>query len=117
VTTPYEIRQPGLRNRLLTIMDISEEIADAALELLKPELSAFAEYESAINWHTTCTSCARILDSAYKETVRAEKAEQALEQYEESVVGDLNEKNINLARTVARLQKELDDLKASEGAK
>ncbi|MDP5310442.1 hypothetical protein [Streptomyces poriferorum] len=40
-----------------------------------------AEYENAINWHTTCTSCARILDSAYAETVRAEQAEAERDRY------------------------------------
>ena len=52
--------------------------ADAVLTELKPELDALAEYEHTINWMTTCTSCARILDSAYAETMRAETAEAAL---------------------------------------
>lgn len=52
--------------------------ADAVLTELKPELDALAEYEHTINWMTTCTGCARVLDSAYSETVRAEKAEAAL---------------------------------------
>ena len=33
------------------------------------------EYEDAITWNTTCISCARVLDSAYAETVRREQAE------------------------------------------
>lgn len=37
-----------------------------------------AELESAIDWQTSCTSCARLLDSGYAETVRAETAERAL---------------------------------------
>lgn len=53
--------------------------ADAALATLKAELDRLADYENRINWHTTCASCARILDSAYRETVRAETAEAALE--------------------------------------
>jgi hypothetical protein len=52
--------------------------ADAVLAELKRELEALAEYENTINWHTTCTSCARILDSAIRETERAERAEAAL---------------------------------------
>ncbi|WP_406123033.1 hypothetical protein OHQ89_12610 [Streptomyces canus] len=52
--------------------------ADVVLAELKPELDALAEYEHTINWMTTCTSCARILDSAYSETMRAETAEAAL---------------------------------------
>ncbi|MEU1122152.1 hypothetical protein ABZ371_00830 [Streptomyces sp. NPDC005899] len=47
-----------------------------ALAGMVGELEAkVTEYEHTINWHTTCTSCARILDSAYAETVRAETAE------------------------------------------
>ena len=52
--------------------------ADVALAELQPELDALDEYEHTINWMTTCTSCARILDSAYSETMRAEQAKAAL---------------------------------------
>ncbi|MFF7184680.1 hypothetical protein ACFZAR_05475 [Streptomyces sp. NPDC008222] len=52
--------------------------ADAVLAELKRELDALAEYENTINWHTTCTSCARVLDSAHRETERAEQAEAAI---------------------------------------
>ena len=34
-----------------------------------------AELENAITWNTSCTSCARVLDSAYEQTCRAEAAE------------------------------------------
>jgi hypothetical protein len=34
-----------------------------------------AEAAGAICWDTTCLNCAKVLDSAYAETVRAEKAE------------------------------------------
>jgi hypothetical protein len=34
--------------------------------------------ESAVTWGTSCTRCAGILDSAYAETVRREKAEAKL---------------------------------------
>lgn len=37
-----------------------------------------AEYENAISWHTSCTSCAKVLDSAYAETIRREQAEAKL---------------------------------------
>jgi hypothetical protein len=36
------------------------------------------EYENTITWNTSCTSCARTLDSAYAETVRREQAEAKL---------------------------------------
>jgi hypothetical protein len=37
-----------------------------------------ADYENRITWHTTCASCARILDSSIRETERAVKAEAEL---------------------------------------
>lgn len=37
------------------------------------------DYENRITWHTTCESCARILDSSIRETERAVKAEAAVE--------------------------------------
>ena len=37
-----------------------------------------ADYENRITWHTTCGSCARILDSSIRETERAERAEAAI---------------------------------------
>ncbi|MFJ4473286.1 hypothetical protein ACIP2X_38130 [Streptomyces sp. NPDC089424] len=55
--------------------------ADAVLAELKLELDALAKYENTITWHTTCTSCARVLDSAVRETERAEKAEAALTRF------------------------------------
>ncbi|GGW15801.1 hypothetical protein GCM10018980_51490 [Streptomyces capoamus] len=37
-----------------------------------------ADYENRIIWHSTCESCARTLDSAIRETERAERAEAAI---------------------------------------
>jgi hypothetical protein len=45
-----------------------------------PELARLAELENALNWGTTCTSCAAVLDSAIRETNRAETAEVQLAQ-------------------------------------
>ncbi len=53
--------------------------ADFVLAELRTELASLAEYESTINWMTTCTSCARVLDSSIRETERAERAEAAIE--------------------------------------
>jgi hypothetical protein len=78
MSTPYEIRLPSLRKRLMAITGITEETVDAVLETLNPELAAHAEYENAVNWMTECTSCARLLDSCYAETIRAEQAEAKL---------------------------------------
>lgn len=61
-----------------------DALADAVLQVpalaeAEQTRARLAEYENAVNWHTTCTSCARILDSCYAETVRAEKAEAAVD--------------------------------------
>jgi hypothetical protein len=55
--------------------EVFEPMAAAVLDELKPELDRLAEYENTINWMTTCTSCARVLDSSICETERAERAE------------------------------------------
>ena len=55
---------------------------DAAIAGLRVRAEAaearLLELEGAITWNTSCTSCARVLDSAYAETVRREKAEARL---------------------------------------
>lgn len=45
---------------------------------LRDGLDRLAEYENTINWMTSCTSCARILDSCIRETERANEAERRL---------------------------------------
>ena len=47
----------------------------AELEVLRRKV---AEYESAITWDRSCTSCAAILDSLHAETVRRQRAEAEL---------------------------------------
>lgn len=47
-------------------------VRDRRLEQLTAKV---ADYENRINWHTTCGSCARVLDSAYRDTARADQAE------------------------------------------
>jgi hypothetical protein len=42
---------------------------------LREGIDRLAEYENTINWMTTCTGCARVLDSCIRETERAEQAE------------------------------------------
>lgn len=53
-------------------------VRDAVLAAIQPALARLAEYENTINWLTTCTSCARVLDSSIRETERAERAEAAI---------------------------------------
>ena len=50
-------------------------VADAEQAELRARV---ADYENRITWHTTCASCARILDSSIRETERAVRAETAL---------------------------------------
>lgn len=54
--------------------DLVEKLQDE-VDVLKAKL---AQYDNMITWDTTCRSCAGILDSAIRETNRAEKAEAAL---------------------------------------
>ena len=49
--------------------------ADEATARAEAAEAKVLEYENSITWHTSCTSCARTLDSAYAETVRRENAE------------------------------------------
>ena len=57
--------------------------ADAAMSVVAPKLEQLrkelAELRGALNWQTSCTSCARVLDASIKETQRAELAEAAIE--------------------------------------
>ena len=61
-----------------------EQDATTAKTLITPALLAevgrrLYEYENTIDWHTSCTSCARVLDSATNERERAERAKALLE--------------------------------------
>lgn len=53
----------------------ADTITDDELDQLYAEL---AEYRNATTWQTNCLSCSRTLDSAYRETMRAEQAEAEL---------------------------------------
>jgi hypothetical protein len=58
-----------------------EELSDADREFymrIGHDVANYALTENAITWGTSCTRCAGILDSAYAETVRREKAEAKL---------------------------------------
>lgn len=59
------------------IADAILAVRDREMEQLRAKIT---EIDHIINWHTTCASCARILDSSYRETVRAETAEQQRDQ-------------------------------------
>ncbi|MET9521484.1 hypothetical protein [Streptomyces coeruleorubidus] len=72
-------------------------VADAVLAELKRELDAFAEYENTISWMTTCTSCARVLDSCIRETERADRAESAV-----AHVRSLHRENCPVAQRVVK---------------
>ncbi|MFG2001718.1 hypothetical protein ACGFNU_21460 [Spirillospora sp. NPDC048911] len=55
-----------------------EGIAHAVVPLVQPRLDRLVELENALDWQTSCTNCARILDGAIAERERAEKAEALL---------------------------------------
>lgn len=44
-------------------------------------LQRLAELEGALNWQTSCLSCARLLDASYADHVRAEQAERERDDY------------------------------------
>jgi len=51
---------------------------ESSHEVFQQCLKVITEHENAITWDTTCLSCARVLDRAYAETCRAERAEAKL---------------------------------------
>jgi hypothetical protein len=54
-------------------------VLEAAAPLIAAEANArLAELENAISWNTSCTSCAAVLDSSYREHCRREAAEELL---------------------------------------
>lgn len=59
----------------------AEAVAEAnrAREAEQAALHRVAELENVITWDTTCGGCAKLLDSSYAETVRAETAEATLQ--------------------------------------
>ncbi|GAA3417637.1 hypothetical protein [Streptosporangium vulgare] len=85
------------------------EHVDAILAVRDEELetarAAVLEYENTITWFTTCKGCAATLDSAYAETVRAEKAEEALNGAQEALA-----RVTALARSLAATNPEMADL-------
>jgi hypothetical protein len=50
------------------------------------------DYENRITWHTTCESCASILDSSIRETERAKQAEATLGRVRE-LAADVDDPN------------------------
>ena len=107
MSEPWENWHPTFAKRLSAVLD--EAQTSAVLELLAPELAGWAEYENAVTWHTECLSCANMLSSCIKETVRAESAEaardSALARCEE-----MNEAAINHVRRIGRLKQQVEEL-------
>jgi hypothetical protein len=87
----HQLWAAEVRARALAPRDEAKDAAESALwahfrlivEGVEAErdaaLAKVREYDNAINWNTTCTSCAAVLDSSYAETMRAEQAEAALD--------------------------------------
>jgi hypothetical protein len=65
----------AVRDEEMAALRERAEKAEAELETAR---AAVLDYENTITWFTTCKGCAATLDSSYAETVRAEKAEEAL---------------------------------------
>jgi len=64
------------RDQRVGIINAILAVRDREMEQLRAKIT---EIDHIINWQTTCASCARILDSSYAETMRAETAEQRLQ--------------------------------------
>ena len=69
------------RERVTVALDASVDrcarckVCDNQVDAVMAAILPLAELENAITWDTSCTSCARVLDSAYEQTCRAEAAE------------------------------------------
>jgi hypothetical protein len=61
-----------------TVDTLNSDALDELYDEIDRLRAKVAEFDHIINWHTTCASCARILDSSYQETMRAEAAEAAI---------------------------------------
>lgn len=59
----------------LMVLRGTAALRDAEIKRLRQQI---AEYENAVNWQTSCTSCATVLGSSARETFRAEVAEAKL---------------------------------------
>jgi NTP pyrophosphatase (non-canonical NTP hydrolase) len=90
----HDVRVAGFRDSLVAIggQRLDGGMIDNIVALYAADISelaaqnqryedALAEYENAITWNTTCVSCAKLLDAAYAETIRAENAERVLADY------------------------------------
>jgi hypothetical protein len=51
---------------------------DVLRYVLGPLAATVADYENGLNWHTTCTGCARLLDKLYAADMAREQAEAAV---------------------------------------
>jgi polyhydroxyalkanoate synthesis regulator phasin len=58
-----------------TVDTLNSDALDELYDEIDRLRAKVAEFDHIINWHTTCASFARILDSSRQETMRAEKAE------------------------------------------
>ena len=79
------------RERVTVALDASVDrcarckVCDNQVDAVMAAILPLAELENAITWGTSCTSCARVLDSAYEQTCRAERAEEKVGRLEISV--------------------------------
>lgn len=84
VWVEWASRQPNPKPSHLTPWDQLDEGNREVDRLIGIELAKIgrSEADNAITWFTTCFNCSTLMDGAYAETVRAEKAEAALAEAE-----------------------------------
>src|SRR5439155_8616831 len=99
----------------LSGMDSAVERLAGDVAVLTQERDAartkLANYENAITWDTTCTSCAAVLDSSIRETERREQAEAERDRYRQHSV-TLNKIAFRIARTLGRVPDDADSVNA-----
>lgn len=67
-------------------MLIGDALAEAEKRRGDVAETRLAELENALSWQTSCTSCAAVLDSSYREHCRREEAEEKMAQVREAVL-------------------------------
>jgi hypothetical protein len=86
---PYDSLDEAQQECCMLIGDaVAEATADAERRRAEVAETRLAELEAALSWQTSCTSCAAVLDSSYREHCARESAEEKLAQVREAVSGD-----------------------------
>ena len=78
VRARYEEKVAGVPGDLARWGYFDREQVGVLLREVERLAAAVADYENGISWDTTCLNCAKLWDTCYGETCRADKAEAEL---------------------------------------